>query len=840
LPSANGGTGNGITKFSGPTTAEKTFILPDASATILTTNAAVTVAQGGTGLTTFGGANTVLYTTAADALNSVAASSAAGQFLQTTASGGAPSWKTILAVANGGTGSSTQNFVDLTTVQTAAGAKTWSDLGTFNLGLTASGAAVSINDNSNFATNINTGTSTGTVTVGGTGTQTISIGNGAGIKTVNLGSSNTTSTTSIEAGSGGLNIGTAAFAKTITIGNGTGATSLVLNAGTGAINVGTNAIARTITIGNATGASTVNINTGTGGSTITTANGIFALNTGTGNIGVGTDAAAKTITMGNGTGATSLVLNAGTGPINIGTNGIAHTTTIGNTTGASVVNINVGTGGSTYTTTNSTFALNTGTGAINLGTDAVAKTIIIGNVTGATAVNINTGTGASTFATTGAGTLVLGGAASTGALTLGSSTAAQTINIGTGTGANAVNVATGGTGNVTIGNATGTVNLPKLTASRPVKADGSKNLISATIDLASSNDVTGILPIANGGTGSSSQNFVDLTSVQTVAGVKTFSSLPVLSSLTAGSIPFAAAGGQISQDNAKLFWDNTNKWLGIGTAVPTAPLDVVGDVHISATGSGRSDIGSPNPPREIGITNWADGNGARFTFGDAWNALQNAYNYRMQITSYHGMEIVGNRRDNSGLAFVVGAATDPALSVIGTTLAAPVLAVTAPNLQTGNLQEWKVNGTTLASVSSSGAINLKAGTAAAGGAPIKFTSGTNLTAAEAGAVEYDGTNFTVTNSTATRYTLAKTLTSTPNLDFANTASGSYSDVIVGLTGTADGDVVVLGTLNASIYPGTTYTTWVSSAGNVTVRFANNSGAPIDPPSRSFRVSVLKY
>ena len=52
MTSVNGGTGNGFTKFSGPTTAEKTFTLPDANATVLTSNAAVTVAQGGTGLAT--------------------------------------------------------------------------------------------------------------------------------------------------------------------------------------------------------------------------------------------------------------------------------------------------------------------------------------------------------------------------------------------------------------------------------------------------------------------------------------------------------------------------------------------------------------------------------------------------------------------------------------------------------------------------------------------------------------------------------------------------------------------------------------------------------------------
>lgn len=62
IASTYGGTGNGFTKFSGPTTAEKTFTLPNANATILTDNAAVTVAQGGTGvsLAATGGASQVL------------------------------------------------------------------------------------------------------------------------------------------------------------------------------------------------------------------------------------------------------------------------------------------------------------------------------------------------------------------------------------------------------------------------------------------------------------------------------------------------------------------------------------------------------------------------------------------------------------------------------------------------------------------------------------------------------------------------------------------------------------------------------------------------------------
>jgi hypothetical protein len=51
LPGANGGSGNGFWAVTGPTTSLRTFTFPNASATVLTSNTAVTVAQGGTGLT---------------------------------------------------------------------------------------------------------------------------------------------------------------------------------------------------------------------------------------------------------------------------------------------------------------------------------------------------------------------------------------------------------------------------------------------------------------------------------------------------------------------------------------------------------------------------------------------------------------------------------------------------------------------------------------------------------------------------------------------------------------------------------------------------------------------
>lgn len=52
LPAGNGGTGNGFFAVTGPATSTKTFTFPNANATVLTSNTAVTVAQGGTGRTT--------------------------------------------------------------------------------------------------------------------------------------------------------------------------------------------------------------------------------------------------------------------------------------------------------------------------------------------------------------------------------------------------------------------------------------------------------------------------------------------------------------------------------------------------------------------------------------------------------------------------------------------------------------------------------------------------------------------------------------------------------------------------------------------------------------------
>ena len=53
-----------------------------------------------------------------------------------------------------------------------------------------------------------------------------------------------------------------------------------------------------------------------------------------------------------------------------------------------------------------------------------------------------------------------------------------------------------------------------------------------------------------------------------------FAGSVAIGGLTPGSVPFVGAGGLVTQDNAKFFWDDTNHYLGIGTGIPKTALDL--------------------------------------------------------------------------------------------------------------------------------------------------------------------------------------------------------------------------------------------------------------------------
>lgn len=136
-------------------------------------------------------------------------------------------------------------------------------------------------------------------------------------------------------------------------------------------------------------------------------------------------------------------------------------------------------------------------------------------------------------------------------------------------------------------------------------------------------------------------------------------------------------------------------------------------------------------------------------------------------------------------------------------------------------------------------LHLKAGTASANTAPLKFSSGTNLTTPEAGAVEFDGTNYFATTG-STRYKLSRTLEGSTTHDFGTIANNSSATTTVSVTGAADGDYVLVTKPIANGWSnGETYTAWVSAADQVTVRQNNNSGGSAGFGSQTINVKVIK-
>lgn len=119
--------------------------------------------------------------------------------------------------------------------------------------------------------------------------------------------------------------------------------------------------------------------------------------------------------------------------------------------------------------------------------------------------------------------------------------------------------------------------------------------------------------------------------------------------LTAGSIPFSAGTSGLTQDNAQLFWDNTNKRLGIGTSNPSNTLTVAGSndpLMLSSTGSY---VRARLKKTGGGTNEWSIFNDSRFAIRDETN---DAFGQRLEIDSSGNVTIQQHLQVNNGLDVV--------------------------------------------------------------------------------------------------------------------------------------------------------------------------------------------
>ena len=116
------------------------------------------------------------------------------------------------------------------------------------------------------------------------------------------------------------------------------------------------------------------------------------------------------------------------------------------------------------------------------------------------------------------------------------------------------------------------------------------------------------------------------------------SSLPAIgetiTGATAGSVLFAGASGVLAQDNANLFWDDTNNRLGVGTSSPSQPLHVAGSTRgdgdfVSVAGNFQTwDAASPTKAVSLGMNNPGDGATDDFIF----SMFSGGWSEKMRLT----------------------------------------------------------------------------------------------------------------------------------------------------------------------------------------------------------------
>jgi len=353
---------------------------------------------------------------------------------------------------------------------TMTGAITLNTAGSTLIGTTIGVGNISIGRASNTLA-INAGTTN-------LNSTTTNISTTAAVNAVTIGSTNTTSSLLLQAGTGGLQIqtqgggvlgvGNNAVAQALVIGNNTGTTSVGINAGSGGISIGNNGLANTIQIGNTTGTVTQTINIGnnaTAGST-------------------------STINIGSTVGTSATTIQGGTGNILLQTNNSAASTIVKALTSSAAAFQVQNTGGVALLTADTLNTKVAFRGASTGDVATVGAELLSGNCTGTNW----SGTGSGPYAHT-AGSVAALTCSIAGGVTIGTTYQVVFTVLGMGATDQITPGIGGGAGSRTVGNVAGMTDLITATTTANPTFTISNSASTGTITAISFKIVTPALPL---------------------------------------------------------------------------------------------------------------------------------------------------------------------------------------------------------------------------------------------------------------------------------------------------------------------------------------------------------
>jgi hypothetical protein len=309
---------------------------------------------------------------------------------------------------------------------------------------------------------------------------------------------------------------------------------------------------------------------------------------------------------------------------------------------------------------------------------------------------------------------------------------------------------------------------------------------------------TAILPVASGGTGSSTKNFVDLTTAQSIGGVKTFTS-----TISASNLSGTNTGDQTITLTGNVTGSGTGSFAATiaNNAVTYAKMQA-----ISATSRLLGSSSTTTPVQEITL-----GSGLTMT-GTTISAAASTF---------------ANPAATIGLTAVNGSATNAMRSD-----AAPALSQAIVPTWTG-AHTWSALGT----------FNLGL---AASGAAINFNVNSNFntninSGTSTGVVNIGNSTGLGGVSIGGGAAIKQVFSASADLDFPNIGGSSSSTLTISVIGAADGDPVFLGVPQSAMLPNLIFTAWVSAPDEVSVQCSNNTlFGSLNPASGTFRVTVFHY